>query len=53
MQLISKSELNNITGGLTINGTLISSLVKGISTILDLGRTLGTAINRVLNNNYC
>lgn len=53
MQLITKQELNKITGGLTINGTLLNSLVKGISTILDLGRTLGTAINRVFNGNYC
>lgn len=53
MQIISKKELNKISGGLTINGTLINAFMKGINTFLDLGRTFGSAVYRVINGKYC
>ena len=53
MNEMSKQELKNIYGGTTISGTLINSLVKGIDVILDLGRSLGSAIRRIQDKNVC
>ena len=52
MNYLNKTELLEISGG-GISGTLISSIIKGINSILELGRSLGTAIRRVSNKNIC
>jgi hypothetical protein len=51
--ILSKEELIIIEGGLNITGTMLNSIIKGISTILDLGRSLGTAIRRLSTNKIC
>lgn len=53
MQVLTKEELMCIVGGLSISGTLISALVKGLNTILDIGRSLGTALRRVVSSSLC
>lgn len=53
MQELTKEELQVIEGGINISGTLINSLMKGINTLLDLGRSLGSAIRRVQGNRVC
>ncbi len=53
MYILTKEELLNIEGGLTISGSLINSLARGASVLLDLGRSLGTAIRRLVGNNLC
>ena len=53
MITIEKTELFTISGGASITGTLINSLTRAITTILELGRSLGTAIRRVSGNNIC
>lgn len=54
MQELNKQELLSIEGGaINFNGTLISSMTRGINTLLDLGRSLGTAIRRIQNDNIC
>lgn len=51
---LDKEKLLLIKGGAsTLNGTLINSIVRGITAFIDLGRSLGTAIRRLLNNNIC
>lgn len=40
---ITNNELHEITGG-SISGTLINSIVKVVSLIVDLGRAVGNAI---------
>lgn len=40
-------------GGIAINATLINAFARAISTILDLGRTVGSAIRRIYSKNYC
>lgn len=52
MKLTSK-ELLEITGGASITGTLINSISTGIKTVLDLGKTLGSAIRRVISGTIC
>ncbi len=50
---IYKTELLMINGGGTISGTLLNSIVRGINALLDLGRSLGTAIRRIGSNSVC
>ncbi len=53
MQKLTNQELTNIYGGLSISGSLISSFVKGINSFLDIGRSLGTAIRRIVSSSMC
>ena len=50
---MEKRELLNIVGGASLTSAMLSSIVKGINAILDLGRSLGTAIRRVHTGNLC
>lgn len=53
MKELTKKELFKIQGGASITGTMISAVTHGINTILDFGRSLGTAIRRLGSNNVC
>ena len=48
---LKKEELLNITGG--SSATYITALVRGINSILELGRSLGTAFRRVFTGKIC
>lgn len=50
---LKKEELLQIYGGINISGTLINSLVRGINAVLDLGRSIGTALRRIGGNKIC
>lgn len=50
---LKKEQLIQIEGGIKITGTLITAWTKGINAILDLGRSLGTAIRRIGSNKIC
>jgi bacteriocin-like protein len=52
MQVLNDYELKNIIGG-AISGTLINSIIRGLSLIIDLGRALGSAIRRICGNKIC
>lgn len=49
---LSKEELKQIHGG-DISGSLVSSMVRGITILLELGRSLGSSIRRVIDGNIC
>ena len=51
--IIEEKQLYYIEGGINITGTMISSLIKGIDTLLNLGRSLGTAIRRIGTGKIC
>lgn len=53
MRTLTDKELMEIKGGASISGSLIASFAKGFSILLDLGRSLGTAIRRVTCNQMC
>lgn len=54
MQEITKNELEHcIGGGFTLSGTLMNSLIRGASVIMEIGRSLGTAIRRWRSNALC
>lgn len=51
--MLEKRELLQIVGGISITGTLINSIVRAVNSFMDLGRSLGTAIRRVIGGNIC
>lgn len=53
MKTISNKELLEIIGGINITASFISAIGKGINSILELGRSFGTSIRRIIGNNIC
>lgn len=51
--MLNDKELSKITGGVNITAALLSAVAKGITTIMNLGQTLGSSIRRLLKKNYC
>ena len=49
---LEKQELLTIQGG-SITGSLITAILKGVGTVFDLGRSLGSAIRRIKYKNVC
>ncbi len=49
---LSKEELKRIYGG-DISGSMLSSMVRGITILLELGRSLGSSLRRVMDGNMC
>ncbi|MBR3362579.1 MAG: hypothetical protein IKG40_01480 [Bacilli bacterium] len=41
------------TYGGSVSSTMVNAIVKGISLLIDLGRSLGSTIRRVSENNIC
>lgn len=52
MKELTKQELLEISGG-AISASLITALVRGVNALLELGRSLGTAIRRIQTGNFC
>jgi hypothetical protein len=53
MQILHKEQMLLIEGGLSISGTLINSFSSLIKSLMDVGRSFGTAIRRVSNGKLC
>lgn len=49
---LEKTELINVVGG-AISASMISAIVRGINSFLDLGRSIGTAIRRIQSGRIC
>ena len=52
MKKLNKEEMLNISGG-GISASFINALARGINTLLDLGRSLGTSIRRSISGKVC
>lgn len=50
--MLKEEDLKNIIGG-AITASWISAIAKGINSILDLGRSLGSAIRRIQTGKLC
>ncbi len=50
--MISSSELKQINGG-AITAAYLTAIVRGINSIMDVGRALGTVIRRLQNGRLC
>lgn len=53
MKKLNKNELLSIEGGLKLSASLLNYAIKGASFILDLGRSIGTAIRRIQTGKLC
>ena len=53
MTKLNRKELQEINGGSTISGVFLNAITSGIKTILDVGRSLGTAIRRIKEGKLC
>lgn len=53
MKELKKQELLQIAGGISLNGTIINALCRGIDALLNVGRSLGSAIRRWEGNSKC
>lgn len=51
--ILKNTELMKIEGGATISGTLLNAIAKLISTVYDIGRAIGSAINMSKNGSKC
>ena len=52
MKIITDSKLLEIEGG-GISASYITAIVRGVNSILDLGRSIGTAIRRIQTGKLC
>lgn len=52
MKVVTNEELKQIYGG-AISSSLITAMVRAVNGLLDLGRSLGTAIRRVQTGKIC
>lgn len=50
--MINKNELIEIRGGSTTS-TIINTIVKVVTTAIEIGRTVGTIIRRKISGNKC
>lgn len=50
--MLKEDELKQIMGG-AITASWISALARGINSIMDLGRSLGSAIRRIQSGKLC
>lgn len=53
MKLLTKNELKEINGGLNMSASFLNYAIRGINSLLDLGRSLGTAFRRVRYGKMC
>ena len=52
--MLQDYELYGIVGGrVSFSASLLNALSRGINTILDLGRTLGTSIRMITSGRRC
>ena len=50
---LNNEELFTVNGGASITGTLINAFARGINSLLDLGRSLGSAVRRIITGSMC
>ena len=49
---LKKEELINVNGG-SISGSLLNGFSKAINSLLEVGRSLGSAIRRIFEKKTC
>lgn len=50
---LSNKELYEINGGLTVSASLFSSMSSLLSTVFEIGQTVGSSISRVISGSTC
>lgn len=49
----NEEELLQITGGLNVSGAIINAFRSAANVVMDIGRSLGSAIRRIAYGNLC
>ena len=49
---LQKEELKNIEGG-AFSATMLNAIIKGFEGVFNLGRTLGSALSRLISRSHC
>lgn len=52
MKELNKNELMKVTGG-SISASFLNAIARGIDTVLEIGRSLGSALRRFLSGKKC
>ena len=53
MKKISEEQLDLVSGGSTISGTVINAFTNIIKVLHDAGHSFGSAVRRITENNLC
>ncbi len=53
MRDLKKEEMLKISGGFNLTASFLNAASRAVSTLIDLGRSLGTAIRRSINGKIC
>lgn len=48
---LNNAELYNIVGG--ANASLLNSIARIVTTVIEIGRMIGSSIRRIFGKNYC
>ena len=50
---LNDKELKMIIAGKGVSAAIVSAVMSGINSFLDIGRYLGSSIRRITTKNYC
>lgn len=53
MKELENRELLNINGGWTLNASLLNAASRALTLIVNMGRSLGSAIRRTMSGSLC
>ncbi len=53
MTELKKEEMLYISGGASISASFLNALSRAVTTLVDLGRSLGTSIRRTISGKVC
>ena len=53
MVKLQKDELLNISGGASISASWLNAMSRAVTTLMDLGKSLGTSIRRSISGKIC
>ena len=52
-KMYNNEELTNIIGGAGMSGAILNALVRAVNSVLEVGRSLGSAIRRISSGVKC
>lgn len=52
-EIFEENKLCDIKGGISVSGTLINAFTGGIRIVLEVGRSFGTSIRRIIFGSLC
>lgn len=53
MRELKNKELLNIDGGASLSASFFNALSRTVETVLEVGRSLGSALRRIFNGSSC